>query len=229
MYSVSDSTTTNTVGEQLTAIMYSKYDRSMSSWLFQGSSGTALPTRSTASDNQNRSLATKPESCLGHLQGIAPRVTRMGLKDAFPSGGRSPPCTAKHLGDLKVELGNEALWKVFHAEEHEMKVTNKGRLLFPTLKLKLFGLSPSEKYRLTVNFANVDSARYRYCSVKNEWFQWCTKQLDQTANAGRRLYEHPSSPAFGAVWTDGVITFDNLRLTNDRDKTDKHMVSRRWY
>ena len=188
------------------------------------SNTTALPTRSTPSDNQNTILATKPVSCLGHLQAIAPRLTHMGPNDSFPSRRRSQPCTAKHLGDLKVELGNETLWKMFHVEEHEMKVTNKGRLLFPSLKLKMSGLSPSEKYRLTVNFANIDSARYRYCPMKNEWFQWCTKQLDQAANAGRRLYEHPSSPAFGAVWTDGVITFDNLRLTNDWDKVDKHMI-----
>jgi hypothetical protein len=54
-------------------------------------------------------------------------MTHMGPKDVFPSRKRTLPCTAKHLGDLKVELEGEALWKAFHAEEHEMKLNYKGR------------------------------------------------------------------------------------------------------
>jgi hypothetical protein len=100
------------------------------------------------------------------------------------------------------------------------------RPLFPILSLKLSGLALAEKYSLIVKFTNVDSARYRYCPIKNEWYQWSPTQLDPTSITGRRLYEHPSSPALGAVWTASAVTFDKLRLTNDCNKTDKHMVSR---
>ena len=98
------------------------------------------------------------------------------------------------------------------------------RPLFPVLDLKLSGLSPTEKYSLNVNFANADSVRYRHCATRKEWFRWPTTQPDTTANIGRRIYEHPSSPALGAFWTTGVVTFDKLRLTNDLNKTEKHMV-----
>ena len=98
------------------------------------------------------------------------------------------------------------------------------RPLFPKLILKVSGLLPSDKYSLTVNFANVDSTRYRHSVTKNEWFPWSTNITDPTENVGRRLYEHPASPASGAFWTTGSVSFDKLRLTTDLERNGKHMV-----
>jgi hypothetical protein len=102
------------------------------------------------------------------------------------------------------------------------------RALFPVLALKLSGLSPTEKYGLAVNFTNVDSARYRFSRTNKKWSQWSATMPDTTANTGRRFYEHPCSPALGAFWTTGDVTFDKLRLTNDLNKTEKYMVSMCW-
>ncbi len=77
--------------------------------------------------------ATNTESRIGQLRNIAPKLTHIGPKDAFVARKTSLPCGAKHLSGLKVELGNETLWKVFHVEEHEMKITNTGRLVLPVM------------------------------------------------------------------------------------------------
>ena len=99
------------------------------------------------------------------------------------------------------------------------------RSLFPVVSLKLSGLLPTEEYSLTLNFVNADSAKYRYSPIKNRWLQWSTAPPDTTASIGRRLYEHPNSPAVGAYWTTGMVMFDKLRLTNNFSKAEKHMVS----
>lgn len=106
-----------------------------------------------------------------------------------------------------------------------IKIFHFSRSLFPVVSLKLSGILPTEKYSVTLNFVNVDSAKYRYTPIKNRWLQWSTTPPDTTASTGRRLYEHPSSPALGAYWTTGMVTFDKLRLTNNFSKTEKHMVS----
>ncbi|XP_028407666.1 T-box protein 2-like [Dendronephthya gigantea] len=156
---------------------------------------------------------------------IAQKSTQMAsIKDVFLPNKNSLPCKMKHLADLKAELGNEALWEIFHAEGHEMKITNTGRSLFPVLMVKLAGLSLTEKYSVSVNFSNVDTARYRYLPTKNEWHQFFLAEREVTTKGGRRLYEHPNSPAFGAFWTAQVLTFDKLRLINNLNKTDKHMI-----
>ena len=61
------------------------------------------------------------------FQTIAPKATHVSQKDTRFPGRSSRPCGMRHLSDLKVELGNEALWRTFHDEIHEMKITKTGR------------------------------------------------------------------------------------------------------
>ena len=62
---------------------------------------------------------------------VALKSTRTAsIKDIFLPRSDSLPCKMKHLGDLIAELGNGAMWKIFHAEEHEMKITNTGRYVY---------------------------------------------------------------------------------------------------
>lgn len=78
---------------------------------------------------------TCQKSRSGQHQVIPPKIMYKELKSVFPSGKNSSPCVMKHLADLKVELANKELWKMFHAEGHEMKVTSTGRyvIFFHTL------------------------------------------------------------------------------------------------
>ena len=66
-------------------------------------------------------------------QGNAPKMMYKEPKIVSPTGKNSSRCVMKHLADLEVELANKNLWKVFHAEEHEMKISNDGRyvMFFP--------------------------------------------------------------------------------------------------
>ena len=70
-------------------------------------------------------IACHRESRTGQLESTAPKLTDMESKVKKTS----LPCGMKHLADVKVDLDNEALWKVFHNENHEMKVTNTGRFV----------------------------------------------------------------------------------------------------
>ena len=62
---------------------------------------------------------------------IAQKSTQTAsIKDVFLPRRDSLPCTMKHLDDLKAELGNEAMWEIFHAQKQEMKITNTGRYVY---------------------------------------------------------------------------------------------------
>ena len=60
-------------------------------------------------------------------QGNAPKMMYKEPKTVCPTGKNSSRCVMKHLADLEVELANKDLWKIFHAQEHEMKISNLGR------------------------------------------------------------------------------------------------------
>ena len=119
--------TASTIDQQL-SLPYSKYHCNMSEFLNECHNTTAISSRVTASDDHGAIQATNPKCHIAKLRAIAPKLTQVGAKAVFPTRTKSSlSCGTKHLSDVKVELGDEALWEIFHAEDHEMKIINTGR------------------------------------------------------------------------------------------------------
>ncbi|KAF4519800.1 hypothetical protein B566_EDAN006814 [Ephemera danica] len=123
---------------------------------------------------------------------------------------------------LRVELCSRDLWRKFHALGTEMIITKAGRRMFPTVKARLHGLVSDANYIVFLDILPLDDKRYRYVYHSSQW---------TVAGAGdpplpRSLYVHPDSPASGQLWmAQGVISFDKLKLTNNRRPIVRGQVS----
>ena len=101
---------------------YTNYHCTMSESFTERCNSTVLSSRGLPSAKDQ---VTCQKSRSVQHQGIAAKT--MYPKSVFPAGKNSSACVMKHLADLKVELVNKELWKMFHSEGHEMKITNTGR------------------------------------------------------------------------------------------------------
>ncbi|XP_043238927.1 T-box transcription factor TBX1-like isoform X2 [Amphibalanus amphitrite] len=114
---------------------------------------------------------------------------------------------------ITAELCSRDLWLEFHEHGTEMIITKMGRRMFPTVKVRLHGLKPSDSYIVYMDIVPVDDKRYRYIYHSSEWA--VAGPGDSVIGPSR--YVHPDSPALGRLWTSqGIVAFDKLKLTNRR-------------
>ncbi|EPB75848.1 T-box [Ancylostoma ceylanicum] len=105
---------------------------------------------------------------------------------------------------IRFKLEGISLWRRFHALGTEMIVTKSGRRMFPVLSISINGLEPSANYSLMVDMECVDSKR--------------------EAELPCRTFVHPDSPASGAHWMKGTISFDKIKLTNNQLDQNGHII-----
>ncbi|XP_059473469.1 T-box transcription factor TBX18-like isoform X2 [Neocloeon triangulifer] len=124
--------------------------------------------------------------------------------------------------EIKADLCSKDLWRKFHSLGTEMIITKAGRRMFPTVKVRVQNLDPETSYIIFMDILPVDDKRYRYVYHSSQW---------TVAGAGdpplpRSTYIHPDSPASGQLWmAQGVISFDKLKLTNNRRPVVRGQVS----
>ncbi|UYV63303.1 hypothetical protein LAZ67_2003694 [Cordylochernes scorpioides] len=111
--------------------------------------------------------------------------------------------------------------------------------MFPALKVRISGLEPEAMYSVWVEISPVDSHRYRYVYNRG-WnsednhdiqypykLQWissndlCDSSQWMVAGSGdppslNSTFPHPDSPAPGHHWMSQVVSFDRLKLTNNK-------------
>uniref|UniRef100_A0AAY4BXH6 T-box domain-containing protein n=1 Tax=Denticeps clupeoides TaxID=299321 RepID=A0AAY4BXH6_9TELE len=161
-------------------------------------------------------VVLKPKQTTGGGRGwAAVAMTKAEVKR--PAGG-APPSRAK--GRVTVALDNSALWKKFCGCRTEMLLTRPGRLMFPYCSYRLEGLDPDRMYLLAIDFRPADNHRYRW--TKGGW---------QVSGKGDphmfgRAVVHPESPATGGHWMGGPVTFSKLKLTNNLQDREGHVVLR---
>ncbi|XP_037546927.1 T-box transcription factor TBX6 [Nematolebias whitei] len=141
---------------------------------------------------------------------VAPRL----LAPSVPNDVVSKP----QNDEVKLELENSSLWKQFSSVGTEMIITKKGRRMFPGLKLKLSGLSPSLRYILLLDIVPVDNSRYRFQS--GGWQAVGSAE----ARLPDRVFIHPDSPATGAHWQSRSVSFHYAKLTNNTLDTQGHII-----
>ena len=111
---------------------------------------------------------------------------------------------------VKVILHNRDLWAKFHKSTTEMVITKAGRRIFPVIKICVANLEPVTKYIIALDRVPVADNRYKFHDS-----EWVVTGKAEPSSPGR-LYIHPDSPAPGAVWEKQVVSFQKLKITNNR-------------
>ncbi|XP_037081628.1 T-box transcription factor TBX22-like, partial [Pollicipes pollicipes] len=141
-----------------------------------------------------------------------------------PGSGAGEGRKDLRLSELPItaELCSRDLWLEFHEHDTEMIITKMGRRMFPTVKVRLHGLQPSDSYIVYMDIVPVDDMRYRYVYHSSEW---AVAGPGDTFSC-RNRYIHPDSPASGRLWTSqGIVAFDKLKLTNRRHSCGPSQIS----
>eukprot|EP00095_Tigriopus_kingsejongensis_P008857 maker-scaffold15_size728074-snap-gene-4.18 protein:Tk08857 transcript:maker-scaffold15_size728074-snap-gene-4.18-mRNA-1 annotation:"t-box transcription factor tbx18 isoform x1" len=165
-------------------------------------------------------LASSPLSSSVSPISIPPMSPREGESPvssttSSPSQSSSSLCSPGFLeqNGVRVELMGQELWKKFHRLSTEMIITKAGRRMFPTLKVRLSGLIPSQSYMVFLDLVPYDDKRYRYVYHSSQWMIAGAGDPHPSPNT----FIHGDSPSAGSMWeSQGAISFDKLKLTNNR-------------
>jgi len=107
--------------------------------------------------------------------------------------------------------------------------------MFPPLRVRLSGLEDdvdaNGSYDVMLDILPVDSRRYRYAYHRSSWVVSERAPVDaaEAAAAGGdpvRSYRHPDGPFSGGQLTRRPVSFDRVKLTNDRTVDTNGYVSR---
>ncbi|XP_007518853.1 T-box transcription factor TBX10 isoform X2 [Erinaceus europaeus] len=134
------------------------------------------------------------------------------------AAGQGPknPC----VSSVTVQLEMKALWEEFNQLGTEMIVTKAGRRMFPTFQVKILGMDSRADYALLMDFVPLDDKRYRYAFHSSAWL---VAGRADPATPGR-VHFHPDSPAKGAQWMRQIVSFDKLKLTNNLQDDNGHII-----
>lgn len=81
--------------------------------------------------------------------------------------------------------------------------------MFPVIQCSVKGLDPDAKYIMVMDLVPVDDNRYKFHDS-----EWVVTGKAEPHLPGR-LFVHPDSPATGAQWMKQIISFKQLKLTNN--------------
>ncbi|XP_030019031.1 T-box transcription factor TBX6 [Sphaeramia orbicularis] len=151
-----------------------------------------------------------PTACDVAAKALPPRL----LAPPPPPSDPAP----KSQDGVKMELENISLWKQFSSVGTEMIITKKGRRMFPGLRMKVSGLSPSLRYILLMDIVPVDNSRYRFQGGSWQAVGGAEARLPD------RVFIHPDSPATGAHWQSRTISFHYAKLTNNTLDARGHII-----
>ncbi|XP_041814517.1 uncharacterized protein magl isoform X2 [Chelmon rostratus] len=159
-------------------------------------------------------------------------VSLVNISESTPLLPELPPTTFGGL-DLKsnfpsvltfkgvsVTLENNSVWKQFYSCGTEMILTKQGRRMFPYCRYRLAGLDPERQYSLVLSIVPSDQYRYRWSTTKWE----VTGPAEHQAQGLIRAFSHHYSPCRGSEWMSGLVSFYKLKLTNNPQDQDGHII-----
>uniref|UniRef100_T1JHN9 T-box domain-containing protein n=1 Tax=Strigamia maritima TaxID=126957 RepID=T1JHN9_STRMM len=161
---------------------------------------------------------------------ISPSSSDSNLSEPSPAespesleGGENPLTTGVlEIGGITVELCGRELWQQFYKLGTEMIITKAGRRMFPSLKIRVSGLDADSFYNVWLDIVPLDDKRYRYVYHSSQWMVAGSGDPPPSHN----IYVHQESPAPGRSWMgQGAVTFDRLKLTNNRRPLIRGQVS----
>lgn len=121
---------------------------------------------------------------------------------------------------VSVTLENNSVWKQFYSCGTEMILTKQGRRMFPYCRYRLSGLDPERKYSLVLSIVPSDQCRYRWSVSKWE----VNGPAEHQAQGLIRAFSHHYSPCRGSEWMSGLVSFYKLKLTNNSQDQEGHII-----
>lgn len=121
---------------------------------------------------------------------------------------------------VSVTLENNTMWKQFNHCGTEMILTKPGRRMFPCCRYRLTGLDPERLYTLVLSIVPSDLYKYRWNSTKWE----VTGPAENQSQGLIRAFCHHYSPCRGSDWMSGLVSFYKLKLTNNSQDQDGHII-----
>ncbi|ESN98407.1 hypothetical protein HELRODRAFT_84628 [Helobdella robusta] len=138
--------------------------------------------------------------------------------------------------DVNVSLEDKSLWEEFHKLTNEMIVTKNGRRMFPVLRVHISGLEANSFYSVYLDFVKMNGAsRWKFMAsfpspsfslpLSSSSFSSSSPVLSSppssssssppsSSSSSSSSYLHPDSPNFGKHWTNQVVTFSKVKVTN---------------
>ena len=89
------------------------------------------------------------------------------------------------------------------------------RRMFPAMRISFSNLDPKDSYVVLLDVTPLDSKRHRYSYGDSAWFV----AGDADPPPPRKLFVHPESPFSGEHLMKQIVSFEKVKLTNNR--TDK--------
>ncbi|KAM6992388.1 uncharacterized protein mgab [Tautogolabrus adspersus] len=121
---------------------------------------------------------------------------------------------------VSITLENNSVWKQFNSCGTEMILTKQGRRMFPYCRYRLAGLDPDRLYSLVLSIVPSDQYRYRWNQLKWEIIGAAEHQTQGLI----RAFAHHYSPCRGSDWMGGLVSFYKLKLTNNPQDQDGHII-----
>lgn len=121
---------------------------------------------------------------------------------------------------VSVVLENSNVWKQFYKCGTEMILTKQGRRMFPYCRYRLTGLDPNQQYSLVLSI--VPSGQYRYRWSASRWE--VTGRAEHQNQGLIRAFSHHYSPCRGSDWMNSLVSFYKLKLTNNSQDQDGHII-----
>jgi hypothetical protein len=199
------------------------------------SSKSPITTEQTSKSNENvatASIISKPSknnnSKPGKSSNKSSKTQKIDQNQLIvPSNGL---LTNASNMNIQCELANKHLWDKFNAHTTEMIITKQGRRMFPFLQYKLSCLDADKKYNVFVDVIPADNNNWKFQGGK--WVP-CghsaalaaeSSPTSTKANPSSRIYLHPDSPNTGAFWMKNEITFSKVKVTNNKQNPDGHIL-----
>ncbi|KAM4633750.1 MAX gene-associated protein [Polymixia lowei] len=121
---------------------------------------------------------------------------------------------------VSVTLENNSVWQQFHKCGTEMILTKQGRRMFPYSRYRLAGLDPTRRYSLVLSIVPADQHRYRWNI--NKWE--VSGPAEHQTQGLIRAFPHHYSPCLGSEWMNGLVSFYKLKLTNNIQDQEGHII-----
>ncbi|CAL8315935.1 unnamed protein product [Merluccius merluccius] len=178
------------------------------------STGTSLAETTTTTTKTKTATSAAVESLLPSLA-----VSSDGDLTVDRVQKSSSPAVLNFKG-ISVTLENNSVWKQFHSYGTEMILTKSGRRMFPYCRYRLSGLIPTQRYSLVLSIVPADQYKYRWNAKKWEVIGVAEHQ----AQGLSRAFPHQNSPCLGSDWMNTLVSFYKLKLTNNMNDQDGHMI-----
>ncbi|XP_071961862.1 uncharacterized protein [Antedon mediterranea] len=185
---------------------------------FFAASAVTLNDASSAQVSQpDQPYVAPPASVVPSNGEHTPNVTREPEK-TLPDA-QDLPLSRCVQSKVSVFLCNRELWLKFHQHGTEMIITKQGRRIFPQLGFRLAGLNPTSTYNVFVDMPLADPNQWKFQGGK-----WVPTGQAEHLPKGNTMYMHPDSPNTGEHWMKQDITFNKLKLTNNKGKENGYIV-----